>query len=59
MATPRKVTLTITKNKPAAVFATSSVTGGTVEVHFDSEDTQLDVINSLEKCIELIREQEF
>ena len=59
MATPRKATLVITKNKPSVVLANSSVTAGTVEVHYDSEDTQLDVMTALQKAIEVIREQEF
>lgn len=59
MATPRKATLTITKNKPDVALASSSVTAGTVEVHYDSEDSQLDVVTALQKAIEVVLEQEF
>ena len=58
MATPRKATLTLTKGKSAVVLANSSVTTNTVEVHYDSENTELDIIVALEKCIEVIREKE-
>jgi len=58
MATPRKATLTLTKGKASVTLANSSVTASTVEVHYDSEDTQLDIVTALQKCIEVILEKE-
>ena len=59
MATPRKATLTLTKGKPDVVLAASSVTTNTIEVHYDSENTQLDVMTALTRAIEVVRELEF
>jgi hypothetical protein len=58
MATPRKATLTLTKGKADVTLASSSVTTNTVEVHYDSENTELDIVLALQKCIEVILEQE-
>ena len=59
MAAPKKAVLTITKGKPAVVISASSVTAGTVEVHYDADDQQLDVMVSILKCMEVAREDDF
>lgn len=59
MANPRSVTLGVFDPKKDAVFAASTVAEDTVVVEFDQDAPQLDVVNALEKCIQLIIEQEY
>lgn len=59
MANPRQVTLGVHDPKKDAVFGVGTVAANTVEIEFDQDANQLDVVTALEKVIELIIEQEY
>lgn len=59
MADPKKITLGIFDAKKDAVFAAGTVAANTVLVEIDADAPQLDVVNALQKCIELVIEQEY
>lgn len=59
MANARKITLGVVAPKKDAVFAAGSVAANTVLVDFDQDASQLDVVNALKKCIQLVIEDEY
>jgi len=59
MAGDKKITLGVTDAKKDAVFAAGSIAADTVLVEFDSDANQLDVVNALKKCIQLVIEDEY
>ena len=59
MADPKKITLGIHAAKKDAVFASGTVAANTVLVEIDADANQLDVVNALKKCIQLVIEDEY
>ncbi len=59
MADPKKITLGVFDAKKDAVFAAGTVAANTVLVEIDADANQLDVVSALEKCIQLVIEEEY
>lgn len=59
MANPLSITLGARSPKKAAVFGTGTVADDTVLIEFDQDIPQLDIVNALQKCIQLVIEQEY
>ncbi len=59
MATARKVTLGVYDAKKDAVIAAGSVAAATVLIEYDQDIAQIDVVNALQKAIQVMNEQEY
>ena len=59
MATARKVTLGVYDAKKDAVIAAGSVAAATVLIEYDQDIPQIDVVNALQKAIQVMNEQEY
>lgn len=57
MANPLSITLGARSPKKAAVFGTGTVAEATVLVEYDQDIPELDIVNALEKCIQLVIEK--
>lgn len=59
MADPRQVLLGITKAKKDAVVGLGTVAADTVLIEYDLDANNIDVITALQRCIQVLQEQEY
>ena len=59
MATARKITLGVHEAKKDATIAAGAVAALHVEIEYDQDANQLDVVNALQKCIQVMLEEEY
>ena len=59
MADPRQILLAINKPKKDATVGVGTVAADTVLIEYDLDASNIDVINTLLKCIQILQEDEY
>ncbi len=59
MATPRTVTLGVHERKGLAVIGAGSTADANVIVEFDQDTSSVEIVNALQRVIEVILEEEY